>query len=93
MLGITGKFGAIGTGAGKVSTKAQDKAMEAAGDLRNAIKKHADATDKVTEAASKEIATKRALNSAVAKQMDELDISDAKAAKEAAKKPALDIKR
>lgn len=96
LLGITGKAGAIGTGAAQVSTKAQRQSMSAADDLRAAITKHADAPDKAAEvAASKEIvAAKKRLNQSVAKEIAATDAKQARAAaKAAAAKPELDIRK
>ena len=85
MLGIVGKAGDIGTGAAKASTKIQRQSMQAADDLRSAIKEHAGATDKAAEvAASKKIvAAKERLCASVAKEIDETDALKAKAKEKA----------
>ena len=87
LLGITGKAGAIGTGAAQASTKIQRQSMKAADDLRSAIKEHANATDKAAEvAASKKIvAAKKRLSASVAKEIDETDALKAKAREKATK--------
>ena len=87
LLGITGKAGAIGTGAAKLTTKTQRQSIQAADDLRSAIKEHAGATDKAAEvAASKKIvAAKERLSASVAKEIDETDALKAKAKEKAVK--------